>query len=26
MSFNKEDPDALQKAIQHLSQMSKTYF
>lgn len=24
-SFNKEDPDALQKAIQHLSQMSKTY-
>jgi hypothetical protein len=26
MSFNKEDPDALQKAIQHLSQMSKTYY
>ena len=24
-SFNKEDPDALQKAIHHLSQMSKTY-
>jgi len=25
-SFNKEDPDALEKATHHLSQMSKQYY